>query len=124
MRNINESFLEHTKHLARENALAPDPFTAVRLVRVNIEHARDHGLDPTATVLASNVYAAFLNATDEWQELAASWVRSSFNKFGYGTYSEVVARMIEEVTVENDHTGLIERLFSKAISEVNYGKLH
>lgn len=124
MRNIDSQFIEHTKKYAVENAFAPDPFTVARMVRTGIVEAERNGLDPIPFELASRVCTAFKDASDDWEQLAAHWVRSTFNTFGYARYTEVVARMIEEVRVEEGHTGLLERVFSNAVREVIYGKLH
>lgn len=124
MRNIDNQFIEHTKKYAVENAFAPDAFTGVRIVRVGIVEAERNGLDPLPFELAARVLIAFKDANENWEQLAAHWVRSTFNTFGYARYTEVVVRMIEEVRVEEGHTGLLERVFSNAVREVIYGKLH
>lgn len=124
MRNIDRQFIEHTKQCAIENAFAPDLFTVARMVRTGIVEAERNGLDPLPFELAVRVFMAFKDANENWEKMAAQWVRSTFNAFGYARYTEVVARMIEEVRVEEGHTGLPERVFSNAVKEVIYGKLH
>lgn len=124
MRNIDRSFIEYTKKYAVENAYAPDDFTVARIVRTGVVEAERNGLDPIPFKLASMVYTAFKNANDRWEYLASRWVRSMFNTFGYAHYKETVARMIEEVQVEEGHSGLLERVFSNAVREVIHGKLH
>lgn len=124
MRNIDNNFIEHTKQYAMENAFAPDQFTVARMVRTGNVEAERNGLDPLPFELAVRVYMAFKDANENWEIMAAQWVRSTFQTFGYGRYTEVVARMIEEVKVEEGHSGLPERVFSNAVREVIYGKLH